>query len=160
MPHTPKFPDGSDAPKGILSTGDAIKVTPLRALPPETKRSGRPKKLRMPPMPQEIMDAMSELEQEHFTFFIESIKEEYPDLTMSDMIYLQQAGLEYINTLRLQVEQLRSGQLVTMSRQHPSVQFRAWIDLLSVSRKQRPQAKTQDDAEREEWRRKLGGLSS
>lgn len=159
MAQPPKFPDGKQAPKGVMNTTEAIQLKQLRALPPP-KKGGRPKKLKMPPIPQEIYDGLSELEREHFDYCVQTIMDENPDLLASDMMYVYLAAMEYINTLRLQVEQLRTGTLVTMSRQHPAMQFRAWIDLLSVSRKQRPTAKTQDDAERDEWRKRLSELSS
>lgn len=116
---------------------ETLKVVPLTRPPAPDAKPGRPKKREMPPLPKEIWEGMSELEREHFTYFVESVRAEYKDLTGTDLIFLNMAGLDYINTMRLQVAQLGTGELVTMSRQHPGVQFRAWIDMLSVSRKAR-----------------------
>jgi aryl carrier-like protein len=115
------------------------------------KRNGRPRKRKMPPLPQEILDGMSELEQEHYTYFIESYQAQYPDLTDADQIALVQAGLEYINTLRVQAKQLKTGEVISMARQHPGVQLRAWLDLLSVTRKQRKPNDKQEEAELKNW---------
>lgn len=111
----------------------------------DAPRPGRPRKLKMPPLPQEILDGMTSLEQEHFAFFLESHRQQYPDLTPTDLISLTAAAMEYVAYLRLQASQLSTGELVTMSRQHPGVQMRAWLDSLSVTRKQRGPAKKEDE---------------
>jgi hypothetical protein len=121
---------------------ETLKVVPLTRPTEEQKRPGRKPKRKMPPLPKEILDGMSELEREHFEYFVHSILEENPDLAGSDLILVNLAGLDYINTLRLEQNQLASGELVTMSRQHPGVQFRAWLAMLSASRKDRLGSKT------------------
>jgi hypothetical protein len=131
-----------------------LNVIPLVAIPAQVG-AGRPKKLKMPPLPQEIFDGMSELEQQHFHFFVQAIREEHSDLTPSDLIALNMAALNYINSLRLQQAQLTSGELVTMSRQHPEVQLRAWLDLMSVSRKQRGPQKSAEEQQKAEFQASL-----
>lgn len=150
MPRPPKVP--------ATQKPETLNVTPLRAIPAQPK-AGRPKKLKMPPLPAEVFGGMSDLEKQHFDFFVQAIREEHPDLNGSDLICLNMAALNYINSLRLQQEQLSSGQLVTMSRQHPEVQMRAWLDLMSVSRKQRGPQKSDADRQKEEWQKMFGQLA-
>lgn len=107
-------------------------------------KRGRPKKLKFPALPQEILDGMTPLEKEHFAFFIDSHLQQYPDLIATDYIGLYAAAMEYIAYLRLQAQQLATGELITQSRQHPGVQLRAWLDSLSVTRKQRGPKKEED----------------
>jgi hypothetical protein len=132
------------APKADRS--DSIRVIKLeRASDTSAPKRGRPKKLTFPALPQEIYDGMTELEREHFEFFINAHLEQYPDLLPTDYIALYSAGMEYIAYLRMQASQLATGQLVSMARQHPGVQLRAWMDSLSVTRKQRGPASKKDD---------------
>jgi hypothetical protein len=107
-------------------------------------RTGRKRKAKMPPLPQALLDGMSELEQEHFFFFLEAYKEDYPGMKPTDIICLHQAALEYINTLRVQAKQLATGEVISMARQHPGVQMRAWLDMMDVTRKARTKGKAQD----------------
>jgi hypothetical protein len=99
--------------------------------------AGRPKKLKMPPLPAGIWDGMAELEQQHYDYFVGAFRAEYPTLSAADLLCLQQAAIEYINLLRVQAQQLSTGQVISMARQHPGVQLRQWLDMLSVTRKQR-----------------------
>lgn len=103
------------------------------------KRTGRKPKLKFPPLPAEILNAMTEVERQHFDYFIEAIKADNK-LRPSDFIGLYAAGLEYVAYLRLQASQMASGELVTMSRQHPGVQLRAWLDTMSFSRRKSDKA--------------------
>lgn len=121
-------------PEEVAAENQTMNVIRLERRPEEKKSNGRPSKLKYPPLPAEIMESMSELEQEHFNYFIEAIKKDNT-LRPSDYIGLYAAGLEYIAYLRLQAWQITSGQQVTMSRQHPGVQLRAWLDTMSFSRR-------------------------
>jgi len=114
-------------------------------------RVGRPRKLKMPPLPQAILDGMTELEHKHFDYFLESFRDQYPDLTAADQIMLVQAALEYINTLRVQATQLSTGQVITMSRQHPGVQMRAYMDQLSITRKSRKPTERSAEDDTRDW---------
>lgn len=118
------------------------------------KRTGRRPKLKFPPLPQEIMDAMTDLERAHFEYFIEAIQQDNK-LRPSDYIGLYAAGLEYVAYLRLQASQMATGELVTMSRQHPGVQLRAWLDTMSFSRR-----KSDPKAQENKMESALMGLSS
>ncbi len=110
--------------------------------------AGRKRKPKMPALPQALLDGMSTLEQEHFYFFIEAYQADYPGMKPTDMICLHQAALEYINTLRVQARQLATGEVISMARQHPGVQMRAWLDMMDVTRKARTKSgKTQEDSE-------------
>lgn len=114
--------------------------TPLVVAPvtsPTPRRIGRPRKLALPPMPQEVFAGMSALEVEHFDFFVAAFMRDYPGMTPTDQLCLQQAALEYVNLLRVQAEQIRTGHVISMARQHPGVQLRAWLDMMSVTRKTR-----------------------
>jgi hypothetical protein len=101
---------------------------------PRPKRTRKPK---MPPIPQAILDAMTELEQQHFYFVIDGYQQDYPDMKATDLICLYQAAIEYINLQRVQAKQLKSGEVISMARQHPGVQMRAWLDMMDVTRKAR-----------------------
>lgn len=124
-------------PNGVPQTFTVKKLeTPAQLEAPH--RGRRKRKLPMPPLPQAMLDAMTPLEQQHFKFFLDAHHEEYGDsLTQADEISLQQAAIEYINLLRVQADQLESGKIISMARQHPGVQLRQWLDSLSVTRKQR-----------------------
>lgn len=123
---------------------ETLKV--VRLTQERTKKAGRKKKLTVPELPAEIWDAMSSVEQAYYTFWTESVREENPDLTNSDHIYLMLAGLELINVLRTAEKQISAGELITMARQHPGLQFRSLVDMLSVSRKAR---KSSDKGDKE-----------
>ena len=102
---------------------------------------------------------MSSLEREHFTYFVEACRQEYPDLTPFDLVSLNMAAMSYIDSLRLAATQMKSRELVTMSRQHPAVQCRAWMDQLSVTRKARKTTNPEDE-DKKNTRSMLMGLSS
>lgn len=142
------------------STKDVIKVLPLNtASQLEEKPKGRPKKLTMPAMPQEVLDGLTPLEQEHYTFFVESIKQDYNITKPSDLVALHMAALEYVNLLRVQAKQLASGEVITAARQHPGVQLRAWLDSMAATRSKRKEAPAQDD-EQAQWAAAMKRLSS
>lgn len=114
--------------------GSVMNVVKLERPYQLEQRTGRPRNLKYPALPAEIMESMTDLEREHFEYFIAAIKADNK-LRPSDYIGLYAAALEYVAYLRLQASQIASGQLVTMSRQHPGVQLRAWLDTMSFSRR-------------------------
>lgn len=122
---------------------------------------GRPRTLKAPALPQDILDGMTELEREHFKFFIEAYKRDYQIKKPSDLIALQQAALEYINLLRVQAQQLKSGQVITAARQHPGVQMRAWLSEMGATRSKRKPDAEEDDEQKEmkEFIRRLSAPS-
>ncbi len=141
---------------------EALAVLPLET-PRQLKRStGRPKKLQMPPLPEELLDGMTALEQQHFQFFIDAYQHDYPAMSPSDCLCLYQAGLEYVNLIRVQAMQLKSRQVLSMARQHPGVQLRQWLDQMACTRKARTAGKSpsQDDQDRASLKELLKGLSS
>jgi hypothetical protein len=138
--------------KPLSETTKVIKLIDKAA---GVRTTGRPKKLTLPGEFQQMLDAMSELEQEHYHFYIAAHEKLYPDLTEVDRLILRLAACDYIKALRMNAEELESGQLLTMSRQHPGVQMRAWMDMLSVTRKQRGKAEDKDP-----FADKLAGLSA
>jgi hypothetical protein len=125
----PKQPERSatDNPK-------TLNVTPLRPLP--KTGPGRPPKLAEPPMPE--FDWQNDYERDLYHYFIAAIKEDYPGLKKSDLLLLPLAAAEYVKCLRLLGKEVASGELVMMSRQHPSTFFARYLDtLLGTTRKQR-----------------------
>jgi len=113
---------------------DMLQVRPV--VTSVTKPStGRPRKAVLPDVPQ--FDGMSDNERAWFDWFRQSMNETHADLTDIDRMLVMFAGLELINYMRVMQSQLETGQVISMARQHPGVQFRALLDLLSVTRKQR-----------------------
>lgn len=137
----------------------SIVVLPVQRPTESTPKRGRPRKLKYPPIPQEVLDGLTPLEREHFDFFIESIREDYHISLPSDQIALYMAALEYVNLLRVQAHQLKSGEVITAARQHPGVQLRAWLDSMAATRAKRGTAKETDEAEAE-MRRQIARMAS
>lgn len=140
-----------------------INVTPLStASIPRPPRVGRPSKLVMPPLPQEILDGMKPIEIAHFEFFRDGYLEAYVNKygkqpTPTAQICIVQASLDYINLLRLQAEQMKSGNLVSQARQHPGVQVRAWLQSIGLQEKDYEEGKKTDG--KDDTRAMLLGLS-
>jgi hypothetical protein len=136
-----------------------LKVVPLsRPVSPEKEKStGRPPKLKLPPLPQELLDGMTALEQEHFNFFLAAARAEFKDMTPFDQLGLVRAAVEYINLMRVEVAQLSSGQVLSQARQHPGVQLRAWLETMSFNRRAKLQGKKTE--EKDPMQDFLSGLS-
>jgi hypothetical protein len=141
---------------------EALAVLPLSTPQQLTRRTGRPKKLVMPPMPEELLGGLTDLERQHFQFFIDAYQHDYPAMSPSDCLCLYQAGIEYVNLLRVQAMQLTSKQVLSMARQHPGVQLRQWLDQMACTRKARTAGKSpsREDEDRASLREVLKGLSS
>lgn len=141
---------------------EGLSVVPLTTPRQLRRASGRPRKLEMPPLPEEMFEGMTELEQQHFTFFVEAYQKDYPQMSPSDCLCLHQAALEYINLLRVQATQLRKREVISMARQHPGVQLRQWLDQMACTRKARTAGKapTAEDEDRASLKRALSALSS
>lgn len=129
----------------------------LLIVPPVTRKPklGRPRKRpEAPPLPTlELTTDESIL----FDDFQATVLEEYPDLTRLDKYILYLAAIEYIKYVRMGQDELKTGQLITMSRQHPGTQFARLIDMLSVSRKARQKVKPEqeeDDFTQNFWNQK------
>ena len=124
-----------------------LTAKPLTTIQPATPRSaGRPAKLVMPDLPQM---PMTDVEQALFDYFLTAYKSEYPDMTPTDHLMLHLAGLEYIKYLRVVSEELETGTVISMARQHPGVNMRALLDQLSVTRKARTAGKKEADSDDE-----------
>lgn len=117
----------------------------LMFVPPVTRtpKLGRPRKrLDAPPLPTlELTTDESVL----FDDFQQTVLDEYPDITRLDRYLLYLAAIEYIKYVRMGQDELKTGMLITMSRQHPGTQFARLIDMLSVSRKARQRVKPEQD---------------
>lgn len=141
---------------------EGLSVVPLER-PQQLRRvPGRPRKLVMPPLPAEMLEGMTALEQEHFHFFLDAYQRDYPAMSPSDCISLHQAALEYINLLRVQATQLKKHEVISMARQHPGVQLRQWLDQMACTRKARTAGKapTREDEDRASLKDLLRSLSS
>ena len=112
----------------------------------KNKTAGRPARLEMPPLPKM---QMTEVEQDLFNYFLESYKQEYPDLIPTDYIHLHLAAVLYIETLRVMAWELEEGRVISQARQHPLVQMRATLDQLSVTRRARVAHTKQDESDEE-----------
>lgn len=137
-----------------LPAQQTFSTKPLNTTPKEPK-VGRPSKLVMPDMPTMPMTAG---EQAMFDFWIAAFREQYPDLVPTDQLLLYLAGLEFIKYLRVIAEELETGKVISMARQHPGVNMRALLDQLSVTRKARTAGKQTDDETAKETRAKLDQL--
>jgi hypothetical protein len=129
------LPPAKQPPTHAATHYQTVEAKPLTVTVPTKDRvAGRPSKLVMPELPKM---PMSDVEQALFDFFMEAYKQEYPDLIPTDMLTLYLAGLEFVKYLRIIAEELETGHVLTMSRQHPGVNMRALLDQLSVTRKAR-----------------------
>lgn len=133
--------------RAIPTTEETLKVPRLTVMADEAKAQGRKRKIKAPPPPQDILDAMSPVELEFFNTFVDDQKQRFPDMIPSDHITLYLAGFELVQLLRMHLRQMIDGELISQARQHPGVQFRQYMEMLSVTRKQRPAEKKQDVGE-------------
>lgn len=124
-----------------LPAQQTFDTKPLNASPRDRK-VGRPPKLEMPDLPDM---PMTPSEKAMFDFWIAAFREQYPDLVPTDHLLLYLAGLEFIKYLRVIAEELETGKVISMARQHPGVNMRALLDQLSVTRKARTTGQKQDD---------------
>lgn len=139
-------------------TPQAILVKPLTLTERKPAKVGRPAKLTMPPLPQMPMTAV---EQGLFDYFMSAYQEQYPDLTSTDLLLLHLAALEYIKYLRVVAEELETGKVISMARQHPGVNMRALLDQLSVTRKARTaRAKPEEDDDARDLREFFMSMSN
>lgn len=115
------------------------------------KTAGRPRKLQAPPIP---YFKMSEDEAVMFDYFIRAFQEDYPGMKNTDLLDLPLIAAEYIKYLRLVAKELESGELVTMSRQHPgSMYARFKSQILGATRQQRMKMeKPEEDDSMDFWK--------
>jgi hypothetical protein len=119
------------------------------------KKIGRPPKLEVPPLP--VFD-MEPGELALFDYFLATYRYENPDLTGSDQLTLFLAACEFIKSLRVAQDELSTGKVLSAARQHPLIQFRALLDSLSVTRRQRKPV-DKDEADAAEAKAWLLGMS-
>lgn len=124
---------------------DAEPITQLE-LPRTVATGGRPKKLK--PMP--VMEGLSQIEQVLFDDFIKEYLVEYPDITDTDYRMLYLVAVKYIQVLRVSAKELKTGKVLAMARQNPSVEMRALQDQLSITRKARVKSKPQQSSDDQE----------
>lgn len=135
-----------------------LQASPITTLEDEArsvKTGGRPKKLAaMPTMP-----GLTDAEDVLFNDFIQEYLDLFPDLLATDYRILFLAATAYIKFLRVTANELASGTVLAMSRQHPGVEMRALLDQLSVTRRARSRTKA-EEPESAEVRDFLLSLSS
>lgn len=151
------MPRSSQKPPTNESTA-LLNVRPLTETePPKKREAGRPNNLVMPDLPRL---PMTDVERGLFDYFLEAYKRQYPDLTPTDHLMLFLAGVEFIKYLRVVAEELETGKVISMARQHPGVNMRALLDQLSVTRKARTAGKkTDEDPDARELRDFFMGMS-
>lgn len=123
---------------------------PVRIKPTAPARPGRKPKLGPPPMP---LLEMTPDEALMYSYFLDAIEDDYPNLKNSDRLLLPIVAAEYIKYLRMLQEELKSGKLVSMARQHPGTMFaRFMAQLLGTTRNQRMKAGNESsDEESFDW---------
>jgi hypothetical protein len=152
--------DISRQPYEIPTARDRSQITakPLtETMPAKPAKKGRPFNLVMPDLPK--ME-MSTVEQGLFDYFMAAYNTEYPDLTPTDHLILHLAGLTYIKYLRVIAEELATGKVISMARQHPGIELRGLLDQLSVTRKARTRNKPATSEEEAELREFFMSMSS
>src|SRR5258708_19834780 len=130
---------------GPQADHQAMHARPLEAAPQKSGRPvGRPAKMEMPALPEL---ALNPVEQDLLDYFLWAYHTEFPDLKPTDNLILFLAAVEWIKYLRMIREELETGKLVTMSRQHPGVSLRGLLDQLSVTRKARTSHSTPPESD-------------
>lgn len=129
-------------------------VEPLRLVPKEKPKPGPKPAIKLEPL--DI--SFNEVERDRYLYFISAVEKLFPDLNPLDRLLLEMAAVEYVKYLRLLQYEVKNNTSITMARQHPGVQFRSLIDMLSVSRKARQGTKQEDDPGRKEALEILKGL--
>lgn len=152
----------SESSRGSGSgSGSGLRVLPLEEPSQlEPARRGRKKALEMPPLPQAILDGMTELERQHHQFFVDSIAQDYQIKKPSDFLALHMAALDFIQLLRVQAYQMQTGEVLSASKLHPGPQVRSWLDSMSTTRRARKEQPSAEDEELEKWKQGLRKISS
>lgn len=140
-------------------SNQALTAKPLTQVQPVKLRPvGRPAKLEMPALPEM---PMTDVERDLYEYFMESYKQQYPDMVPTDLLLLHLAAVEYVKYLRILAEELETGKVISMARQHPGVNMRSLLDMLSVTRKARTiRQKPEEDPEAKELKDFLMGMSN
>lgn len=125
-------------PKAPTATPDLYTLAPVEAAPP---KRGRPK-TKLTPL---SLDGMTVPERERYELFINYMRTEYEDLAPFDMLLVELAAIEYIKYLRWLAKEILTGEAASMARQHPGVQMRENLKLLSIWRKDRANSPKTDD---------------
>jgi len=147
---TPTTPSPA-RPRGAANpVVDATPITTLE-VPRTVATGGRPRRLK--PMPR--LDGLTDAEQVLYDDFIQEYLTEYPDISATDYRMLFLIGVEYIKYLRIVGEELRSGKVLSMARQHPGTNMRALQEMLSITRKDRMKGKPQQENEETEKLREI-----
>lgn len=134
--------------KAAVTHSVTLDTKPLtETVPTRFKGAGRPRKLIMPDLPKMEFTAT---EQEMFDYFLDAYHAEYSDMTPTDELILHLAAVTYIKYLRLIAEEIKTGKLVTQSRQHPGIELRGLLDQLSFTRKARITNKRDSSSEEEQ----------
>lgn len=116
---------------------DVSKTLSTKALQPSPKRGpGRPQLPSKATQPDFVF--LNDYEHVLYESYMRALEVDYPGMKASDRLLLPLVAGEYIKCMRLLGNELESGELVTMSRQHPGTQFRGLLDtILGTTRKAR-----------------------
>jgi hypothetical protein len=125
--------------KSPTSSPDIFSLAPVEAAQP---RLGRPRTKLIPLS----LDGLTPAESQRYELFINYMHKEYEDLTPFDMLLVEVAAVEYIKYLRWLANEIKTGEAASMARQHPGVQMRENLKLLSVWRKDRANSPKSDDS--------------
>lgn len=120
-----------------------VQASPIVELEPSARKvptGGRPKLLAAMP----VMPGLTDAEKILFDGFIQEYLDLFPDLLATDYRILFLAATAYIKFLRVTANELASGTVLAMSRQHPGVEMRALLDQLSVTRRARSRTKADE----------------
>lgn len=123
--------------KATREPTDTSKTLKTAGLIPAQKRGpGRPQLPQNATPPQ--FTFLSEYERDLYDLYTRALEADYPGMKPSDRMLLPLVAGEFIKCMRLLGNELSSGELVTMSRQHPGTQFRSLLDqILGATRKSR-----------------------
>lgn len=120
----------------------SLTLPPVVGMP--RRGAGRPPRVAPPTPP--AFEFGTEYEEELYSYFIQSVQDLLPKLEPLYHLMLPLAAGEYIKLVRLLQSELKSGELVTMARQHPSTFFMRYMDsMLGATRKGKKDEKPADD---------------
>ncbi len=122
-----------------------------QATPPAAER-GRKRKAEMP-VPTELIRGMNPFEEKAFWAFLETLRDNIPDLTPLEEMLLPLVGVKFIQTLRVSAREMNENEILSSMKQYPEVHLRAWLSMLGVGRTTgRRQSLDSDEAATQFWK--------
>ncbi len=102
---------------------------------------------------------ITEAEEQLRLRFMADIEHDYGKLTPSDLHILNLASYEYIKVYRMFGIELKSGELLSELRHHPTRMLLALLDSMAATRKERTKGKANESSAEVELRELLLSLS-